>query len=137
MEDLAKAHEEQFVTEMMTLVRGRVAEVMRAVNQARTGHLIDDSEGPVLAVMGELGRELFQAAIQSRVDATESVASFSPSGSIGASAEGSGAPEPIGTDAAGTGGMDASAVLEPGGRLGGPGGRVGGPGRSHPQRRRA
>lgn len=136
MDDLRKVDEERFVAEVMARVRGRVAEVIQAVNQARTGHLIDDSEGPVLAIMGELGRDLYQAAIQSRVDATEAAASFSPSGCVGAGVGGSRPAQPLGTDAAGSGGVDAAAVLEPGRGFAGAGGRPGGPDRGHPQRRR-
>ena len=134
MDDLAKADEDRFVAEMLGRFGKRVVGVIRAVNSARTGHLIDDSEGPVLEELRKLGQELYQAAIQSRVDATEAVASFSPSGGIGTGDVRSGEEEPLGTDTAGAGGLDAAAVLEPGGLLGGSGGCVGGPRRGHRER---
>jgi hypothetical protein len=97
---------------MMERAGLRIREVMRAVNAARTGHVINDSEGPVLELLRGLDRELYQAAIQARVDATEAGASFSPSGCVGAGDVGSGASKPLGADASGSSGMDASAILE-------------------------
>jgi hypothetical protein len=54
-----------------------LARVMDAVNSARDGHLIDDSEEPVFDLMKELESRVFQKALQMRIDSTES--SFSPS----------------------------------------------------------
>ena len=126
MEDLLPGDEERFVATMMQRLGHRAREVMRAVNAARTGYLIDDNEGQVLAVLRELERELYQAAIQARVDATEAVASFSPSGRLGTADGGSGSSRSFGDDAAGACAMDASAVLESGGGSGGSRGSNGG-----------
>jgi hypothetical protein len=52
-------------------------QVMDAVNAARDGRLIEDSEGPVLEIMQEFQRRLYEKALQMRIDSTES--SFSPS----------------------------------------------------------
>jgi hypothetical protein len=122
MEDLLRADEDRFVAAMMERAGLRIREVMRAVNAARTGHVINDSEGPVLELLRELDLELYQAALQARVDATEAGASFSPSGCVGAGDVGSGAAKSLGADATGPGPVDASPVLGPGGRLAGSGG---------------
>ena len=52
-------------------------QVIDAVNAARDGRLIEDSEGPVLEIMQEFQRRLYEKALQMRIDSTES--SFSPS----------------------------------------------------------
>jgi hypothetical protein len=52
--------------------------VTRSVNEARLGHLIDDSEEPVRQAGHEFLRAAFEAALQQKIDAAE--ASFSPSG---------------------------------------------------------
>lgn len=137
MEDLAKADEDRFASAMMQRMNVRVREVMGAVNAARTGHLIDDSEGPVLELLRELDRELYQAAIQARVDATEAAASFSPSGGLGTGDGGSGAAKPLGTHPAGPCAVDASAILEPRQFFGGPGGCIGGSGGGDGERGRS
>ena len=51
-----------------------------AVNGARPGHLINDSEELIRAVMDEFRRGAFEAAIQEKIDAAE--AAFSPSGGL-------------------------------------------------------
>src|SRR5208282_684531 len=131
MDDLMQVGEDSLAAEMVQRVAGRVREVIRAVNAARSGHLIDDSEGPVLAALRELDRELYEAAIQARVDATEAAASFPPSGPVGAANGGTGAAESFGNDATGADSVDASPILERGPKLGGSGGRVGGSGGSN------
>jgi hypothetical protein len=60
------------------VVDDSIRQVMAAVNAARDGHLIDDSEVAVNDIMNDLKRRVYEAALQARVDATE--ASFSPSG---------------------------------------------------------
>ncbi len=129
MEDLAKADEDRFASAMMQRLNVRVREVMGAVNAARTGHLINDSEGPVLELLRELDRELYQAAIQARVDATEAAASFPPSGGFVGTGDGdSGAAQPLGTHPAGPCAVDTPAILEPRQFVGGSGGCIGGSG---------
>jgi hypothetical protein len=54
-----------------------LAKVMDAVNAAKDGGLIEDSELPVFHLMKELEARVFQKALQLRVDSTEST--FSPS----------------------------------------------------------
>lgn len=55
-----------------------VEKMTRSVNEARYGHLIDDSEEPVRQAGHEFLRAAFEAALQQKIDAAE--ASFSPSG---------------------------------------------------------
>lgn len=50
--------------------------VVRAVNGARVGAIIDDSEEPVRQATAQLRQKIFERAIQMRTDAAE--AAFSP-----------------------------------------------------------
>lgn len=52
--------------------------IVQSVNEARFGHLIDDSEEPVRKAGHEFLRAAFETALQQKIDAAE--ASFSPSG---------------------------------------------------------
>ena len=52
--------------------------IARSVNEARSGHLINDSEMPVRQAGHEFLRAAFEAALQQKIDAVE--ASFPPSG---------------------------------------------------------
>ena len=60
------------------LVEGLAEQIMGAVNGARKGQLINDSEEPVRVAGREFIRAAFEAAIQKRIAAAE--AAFSPSG---------------------------------------------------------
>ena len=66
---------------LMGVVREQVEEavrkVMEAVNAAPVGELIAGSEEAVRDITGELRQQLFEAAIQQRIDAAE--AAFPPS----------------------------------------------------------
>jgi hypothetical protein len=77
MERLVQVNRDQLATELQQELNSTIAQVMDAVNGARDGHLIDDSEGPVFDLMKDLERRVFQKALQMRIDSTES--SFSPS----------------------------------------------------------
>lgn len=67
---------------LMERTRGQVERLMRdvaaAVNVAREGRVINDSEEQVRDLLGEFRREVYQTALQMRVDAAE--AAFSPGG---------------------------------------------------------
>jgi hypothetical protein len=67
---------------LRTFLHGKVDELAEtltdAVNAARPGHLINDSEELVRVAMDELRRAAFEAAVQQKVNAAE--AAFSPSG---------------------------------------------------------
>ncbi len=54
-----------------------IAEVTEAVNKARAGALIDDSEEAVRGALSRLRQTVFQKAIQMKTEAAE--AAFSPS----------------------------------------------------------
>lgn len=60
------------------MVDGLAEQIMGAVNGARKGQLINDSEEPVRVAGHEFLRAAFEAAIQKRIAAAE--AAFSPSG---------------------------------------------------------
>lgn len=102
-------------------VRRMLDAVMAAVNEARDGKLIADSERPVYELLKDFEARVYERALQLRVDATE--AAFSPSeGSvdrpIGAE-QGAGVGKSV--DAAGQGRADADAVLRVGKRKRGAG----------------
>jgi hypothetical protein len=87
-----------------------LAKVMDAVNAAKDGRLIDDSELPVFHLMKELECRVYQKALQLRVGSTEST--FSPSEGPGGKAQaqqGTGGMLPA--DDAGTGGPVADTIL--------------------------
>lgn len=77
MEWLVQINREQLASELRVEMDQALAQVMDAVNAARDGRLIEDSELPVFHLMKELERRVFQKALQLRVDSTEST--FSPS----------------------------------------------------------
>lgn len=68
------------VKRLETLVREDIQkclqEVTAAVNQAREGAIIDESEEPVREALARLRQKIYEKAIQMRVDAAE--AAFSP-----------------------------------------------------------
>jgi len=55
-----------------------IAEVVEAIDLAKTGSIIDDSEEPVRIATGKLRQKIFEKALQMKLDAAE--AAFSPSG---------------------------------------------------------
>jgi hypothetical protein len=55
-----------------------IAAVVQAVDGARVGAIIDESEEPVREATGRLRQKIFEKAIQMKTDAAE--AAFSPSG---------------------------------------------------------
>jgi hypothetical protein len=54
-----------------------LAAVVQALNQARIGAIIDDSEEPVREATGQLRQKIFEKAVQMKTEAAE--AAFSPS----------------------------------------------------------
>lgn len=58
-----------------------IAAVVQAVDGARIGAIIDDSEEPVRQATAQLRQKIFEKAIQMKTDAAE--AAFSPSASRG------------------------------------------------------
>jgi hypothetical protein len=55
-----------------------IKEVTRAVNEARAGAVIDESEEPVRKALAKLRQKVFERALQMKMDAAS--AAFSPSG---------------------------------------------------------
>lgn len=72
---------EQFVARMLADARQVFEGVADAVNDAPDGNVINSSEMRVRELMTELRRKVFEAAVQMRIDSTES--SFSPSDGCG------------------------------------------------------
>jgi hypothetical protein len=69
---------EKLKAELQGLFAELSERIAQSVNNARSGHLIDDSEEPVRQAGHEFVRAAFEAAMQQKIDAVE--ASFSPSG---------------------------------------------------------
>jgi hypothetical protein len=55
-----------------------IAEVVEAIDTAKAGSIIDDSEEPVRIATGKLRQKIFEKALQMKLDAAQ--AAFSPSG---------------------------------------------------------
>ena len=68
---------EKLQTVMQGLLEELSEKIARSVNEARYGHLINDSEEPVRQAGHEFLRAAFEAALQQKIDAAE--ASVSPS----------------------------------------------------------
>ena len=64
--------------DLQGMVEGLAEQIMGAVNGARKGQLINDSEEPVRVAGNEFIRAAFETAIQKKIAAAE--AAFSPSG---------------------------------------------------------
>lgn len=115
MDRLAQANRDQLLAELRAEMEQTLGKVMDAVNAAKEGRLIEDSEMPVYDLMKDLERRVFQKALQLRVDSTESA--FSPSeGRVGQAACQQGAGEMLTLDTPGAGGAVSDAVLRPGRR---------------------
>jgi hypothetical protein len=54
-----------------------IAEVVKAIDTAKIGSIINDSEEPVRAATGKLRQKIFQKALQLKINAAD--AAFSPS----------------------------------------------------------
>jgi hypothetical protein len=77
MDRLIQVERERLAAEMHGDVEAVLAQVMDAVNAAKEGRLIEDSERPVLELMRDFQKRAYEKALQLRVDSTEST--FSPS----------------------------------------------------------
>ncbi len=76
MDDVPQVKTELLMGVVRDQVEEAVRKVMEAVNTAPAGELIAGSEEAVRDISGELRRQLFEAAIQQRIDAAE--AAFPP-----------------------------------------------------------
>lgn len=124
MERLVQVNREQLAAELQQDLNSTIAKVMDAVNAARDGYLIDDSEERVFHLMKELESRVFQKALQMRIDSTES--SFPPSEGLAREKQAQqGTGRVFTTDATGPGESSANAVLRGVRRQRGSAGRAG------------
>lgn len=81
MDQLPWVSPEKLKQELHGMVDQLAEQVMASMNQARVGHLIDDTEEPVREAGREFLLAAFEKALQHKIDAVE--ASFSPSAGDG------------------------------------------------------
>ncbi len=113
MDRLMQVDRERLAAELQLEVEGMLGQVMDAVNAAKDGRLIEDSERPVLELMRDFQKRVFEKALQLRIDSTESA--FSPSPGLGGQAQAQ--QRPLGSLASDVAGADvpvAHALLRPG-----------------------
>lgn len=77
MSDAPKVSREEYARRMQTEVEAYLASVIEAVNEAPDGAWIAGSEEQVRDLSAEFRRQVFEKAVQMRVDAAE--AAFPPS----------------------------------------------------------
>lgn len=78
MDVLPKLDREALRARMQMEFERTLAEVADAIDQARCGNLIRDSEEPARVVLDRFRQSMYEAALQAKVDAAE--AAFPPSG---------------------------------------------------------
>jgi hypothetical protein len=81
MDTTPRVPPQQFVEAMKVKMEGYLQEVMEAVNSAPDGQWIVGSEEQVRDLSAEMRRQVFEKAMQMRVDAAE--AAFPPSAQSG------------------------------------------------------
>jgi hypothetical protein len=102
MERLVQVDRQQLETLLPQRFGQYMGRVMDTVNAAPDGKLIEGSEVQVHELMRQFEQEVYQAALQARIDSTES--SFSPAaGGVGPSVREQGADAKQPADLAGTG----------------------------------
>ena len=77
MDRLLSLDKQQFADRMQEECRRMMDQVADAVNAAPSGNVVSGSEMQVRDLLDEFRRKAFEAAVQMRIDSTES--SFSPS----------------------------------------------------------
>lgn len=110
MDRLLQVDREELARRLLAEVQRTLGQVMDAVNAAKDGRLIVDSEREVLRLMQQLQSRVYEQAMQLRIDSSES--NFSPSGGRVGPAQGQQGPlvvEPA--DGVGPGGFVADAVV--------------------------
>jgi hypothetical protein len=85
MDGLAEVRKGLLVEKMQAQMRACMEQVMEAVNAAPGGRLIEGSEVQVHQLMRQLEQQVYETALQARIEASEvaaakSSAAFSPSG---------------------------------------------------------
>jgi hypothetical protein len=80
MDRLGKIDADELQRRLRAAYEQTIDDVAQAINDARDGHLINDSEERCRDVLGEFRRLAYETAAQMRVEAAEADPSFSPSG---------------------------------------------------------
>lgn len=110
MERLVQAERGRLAMELRGELEAVLGQVMDAVNAAGDGHLIEQSEQQVWELMQGFQRQVYERALQLRIDATEGA--FSPSAGRGGQALPEQGPKcAIALDAGGPGEAAADALL--------------------------
>lgn len=78
MAPMPKLDREAFVTAMRQKLDAVMGQVADAINNARDGYIIAESECKVRDLFAELRQEAYQLGLQGRIDAAQ--AAFPPSG---------------------------------------------------------
>jgi UDP:flavonoid glycosyltransferase YjiC (YdhE family) len=78
MEALPKLDREELRKQMLSEFERTLTEVADAVDRAKAGRLIRDSEEPARVALDRFRQVMYETAMQAKVDAAE--AAFSPSG---------------------------------------------------------
>ncbi len=78
MERLSKINADELRRRMREAFEQTMDDVAQSINDARDGHLINDSEERCRDVLGEFRRLAYETAAQMRVEATEADPAFSP-----------------------------------------------------------
>jgi hypothetical protein len=78
MDRLSKLDCDELIRQMRADCERLIRQVGEAVNSARDGHLINDSEEQVRDLMQEFREKTYQTATQMRIEATEKSVAFSP-----------------------------------------------------------
>lgn len=78
MDRLAQVPQDQLAQELEAEFRSYMQQVMEAVNAAPDGRLIEASEVQVNDLMNRFKTQVYQRALQARIDASETAAAKSP-----------------------------------------------------------
>jgi hypothetical protein len=81
MEQLPKVDRAALRARMLAEFERTLSEVAEAVDNAKAGRWIADSEEPARVALDRFRQKMYEAAVQGKVDAAE--AAFSPSGQRG------------------------------------------------------
>jgi hypothetical protein len=77
MEPMPKMLREEYLAAMRQKMEAMLGQVADAINNARDGYIIADSEEKVRDLFADIRQQAFEVGLQMRIDAAE--AAFSPS----------------------------------------------------------
>ncbi len=77
MESMPKMSREEYLALMRQKMEAMLGQVADAINNARDGYIIADSEEKVRDLFADIRQQAFEVGLQMRIDAAE--AAFSPS----------------------------------------------------------